>query len=195
MVSQCNSFDSEYFGIWVIQPSIYFRSTSTPRADRRAKRDQRILVESVLSSSSIPDPDKSMEDVSHVDPGDKDKNQDKDKIISALRTRLRKQKALMNQMRNKERSAQFEKVVAKRYLLRSHSRAETNFILGKKNNPGHWDKEDIIKAFLLRAISIKAYRFLRNQKMMALPTITTLRRWIKNFECNPGVLTDSVEDI
>lgn len=58
------------------------------------------------------------------------------------------------------------------------------------NSRIQWSPEDIISAIGLRALSPKAYRYLRNVKKMPLPCSTTLHNWISKFNVLPGILGD-----
>lgn len=51
-----------------------------------------------------------------------------------------------------------------------------------------WTAEDIAKSLTLRCVSHKAYRFLREKWQLPLPSDSTLNRWVKNFEIEPGIL-------
>jgi len=50
-----------------------------------------------------------------------------------------------------------------------------------------WTKEDIVHALELRTVSRKAYKFLRTNKHVPLPGLSTLRRWVSGFACKPGM--------
>ncbi len=51
----------------------------------------------------------------------------------------------------------------------------------------HWQPEDIVLGITLRSLSRKSYEFLRRKKILPLPSLTTLRRYVKCFECKPGI--------
>lgn len=51
-----------------------------------------------------------------------------------------------------------------------------------------WKEEDIVNAITLRAISHKAYIYLRNRLEMPLPSISTLKRWCKKIDVSEGIL-------
>jgi hypothetical protein len=50
-------------------------------------------------------------------------------------------------------------------LLKSHSRATVNFMMGKQGQPGLWNEKEIIRALLLRSISMRAYRYIQRQNI------------------------------
>jgi len=56
-----------------------------------------------------------------------------------------------------------------------------------------WTTEDIVKALTVRSISLKAYETAALVWKYPLPSVSTLRRFAKNFTCAPGVLSSVVE--
>jgi len=54
----------------------------------------------------------------------------------------------------------------------------------------HWTAEDICAAISLRSVSPKAYRYLRNVRKIPLPALSTLRKWVANFNLEEGILQD-----
>src|SRR6218665_2540380 len=56
-----------------------------------------------------------------------------------------------------------------------------------------WSKEDILHALELRTVSQKAYVYLRSNKQVPLPGVSTLRRWVGGFSCRPGISQFSLE--
>lgn len=55
--------------------------------------------------------------------------------------------------------------------------------------------KDISQGLMLRTISRKAYEYLRRNKILPLPAVSTLRRWIKNFRCRSGLQTSVLKII
>nr|XP_012218088.1 PREDICTED: uncharacterized protein LOC105669613 [Linepithema humile] len=54
-----------------------------------------------------------------------------------------------------------------------------------------WSSKDIMSAIaLLRSLSSKAYRYLRNVKKMPMPCTSTLNNWCGVFNVAPGILKD-----
>jgi hypothetical protein len=82
--------------------------------------------------------------------------------------------------------------MVRKELLKTHSKAVVNHLMGKKVRPANWTGEEIIRALLLRSVSMRSYKFIRRQNIFPLPGITTLRRWIKDFHCECGMQTDSL---
>lgn len=62
--------------------------------------------------------------------------------------------------------------------------------LFNQNRRIKWSSEDIAAAVSLKCVSAKAYRYLRNNVKLPLPGVSTLKKWISNFECTPGLLTN-----
>ena len=51
-----------------------------------------------------------------------------------------------------------------------------------------WSETDIKLALTLRTISRKAYRWLRNKKILPLPGESTLRQYMSDFQVPPGTV-------
>ena len=62
-----------------------------------------------------------------------------------------------------------------------------NCALNKKSKT-RWNEEDIKSALTLRAVSKKAYNYLRRTKCYPLPSISTLQTWVRTVSCQPGVI-------
>lgn len=58
------------------------------------------------------------------------------------------------------------------------------------NSRIRWSSEDIMSAIGLRALSPKAYKYLRNVKKVPLPCPSTLQNWTAKFNVSCGILTD-----
>lgn len=58
-------------------------------------------------------------------------------------------------------------------------------VMSSEKRRVNWSSEDIISAIMLRSLSPKAYRFLRNVKEMPLPSESTLRKWVSSFNIYP----------
>ena len=54
-----------------------------------------------------------------------------------------------------------------------------------------WTDEDIARALTLRSMSRKSYRYLRDHMNFPLPGESTLRYWIKDINCEPGMLNSN----
>ena len=132
----------------------------------------------------------------------KDESAAKDVTIHKQREKAKKHRDKISYMtRALERSRQSRNALKKnpgkpavrRALLKMHPRAKTSFMLGQTKRPGNWTREEIIQGLVLRNISKRAYKFIRKTKMMALPGLSTLRRWIRHFKVEPGLLHKSLE--
>jgi hypothetical protein len=64
-------------------------------------------------------------------------------------------------LRQKRKPKIDRKKIVKDELRKTHTEAETNFILGKKNHPAHWTEKEIVRGLILRAMSMKMYKYLR----------------------------------
>ena len=82
--------------------------------------------------------------------------------------------------------------IVREELLKVHSKTQVDFLLGKQVKNGRWSAEDIIRGLQFRFISRKAYQYVRAQKLLHLPGLSTLRRWVRNFNVEPGILHDSI---
>ena len=51
-----------------------------------------------------------------------------------------------------------------------------------------WSDDDIRRAFTLKSVSSKAYRYIRNIWKVPLPSPSTLNRYIQNINFEPGIL-------
>jgi hypothetical protein len=60
-------------------------------------------------------------------------------------------------------------------------------VLQKKLKKGRWQAQDIILGLTIRGISKRAFLFLRKSGLVPLPGLSTLKRWIKDFQCPVGI--------
>lgn len=63
-------------------------------------------------------------------------------------------------------------------------------LMSPTNSRIQWSPADIVSAIGLRALSPKAYRYVRNVKKIPLPCPTTLHNWVAKFNVLPGILSD-----
>ena len=54
-------------------------------------------------------------------------------------------------------------------------------------------RKDVCVGTVIRAISPKAYRYLRRSKVVRLPSESTLRRWLPAFKIQPGIRVQLLE--
>ena len=76
------------------------------------------------------------------------------------------------------------------YLKGSFTTAQLKILAEKKKRIYKWNDEDIVKGLLLRSISTRAYQFIRLQNFLPLPSLSTLKNWVRHFRCEPGVQDD-----
>ena len=50
-----------------------------------------------------------------------------------------------------------------------------------------WGVKDISQGLAIRSISRRAYQYIRKNKIFPLPALSTLRKWIQDFQSEPGV--------
>ena len=72
--------------------------------------------------------------------------------------------------------------------------AMANWVLGKKKRPANWTHLEVVEALILRKKAGQtAYQHMRKKLMMPLPSLTTLRRRIKGFRVERGMMDASLE--
>ena len=59
--------------------------------------------------------------------------------------------------------------------------------LAERKKRVRWGIKDISQGLILRTLSKKAYQYIRSNQIFPLPAISTLRKWIRNFKCQPGI--------
>ena len=111
------------------------------------------------------------------------------KKVHSLRTQLAQSKATRKILKKNPNKA----AVRREIMRMNRTKAEKMFFLGKTKRPANWTQDEIVQALVLRSLSKRAYKYLRKMKMMALPGISTLRRWIREFRIKPGLLEHSLE--
>ncbi len=112
--------------------------------------------------------------------------------VEKLQRRVKLQQKVIARLKMKMKRKPEARKAVRKELLKIRPKSEVNFLLGATKLPGHWTEEQIIQALLLRSISQRAYKFIRDQKLFPLPALSTLRLWIKDFKCDPGPLWDSL---
>ena len=80
-----------------------------------------------------------------------------------------------------------KKKIAREILLKSAWSAKQVDAFLEQKERSRWGPEDIVLGLTLRALSRKAYEFLRQKKMLPLPSLTTLQRYARKFDCAPGI--------
>ena len=104
------------------------------------------------------------------------------KHIKHLECQLRKSKLAEKVNKSK---------IVRQTLKRYFTKGQVDCALNQKTKT-HWKEDDIRSALTLRAISKKAYTYLRKTKSFPLPSISTLQRWVRTVACSPGILTQVI---
>ena len=115
--------------------------------------------------------------------------------IAELENESKRRKA--NNTRLKQSNKRLEKANAEHEKLKDS--------LSKRMSPGNlkmymnpeqkWVKysdKDKVEALVLHSISQKGYKQLREFNQLTLPSETTIRNWLANFDCKPGYQEDSI---
>ncbi len=113
--------------------------------------------------------------------------------IKILSQKNRLQAKTIASMRKKIRTLSSKK--HRRSLIRQEfqnkfSVAKINFLLNGGKRARKWTQQDIIDGLMLRAFSKRSYQYLRKKEIIPLPGLSTLRKWLKNFKCYPGIQSD-----
>ena len=100
--------------------------------------------------------------------------------ISKLKAQVRLWKKILQSENDKGRSG------IKKVLSKCFTRGQSN---GLKTGQlkGRWDTADMQMALRLRSASQEAYKFLRTERRLPLPAISTLTSWARRTVCEPGV--------
>lgn len=103
-------------------------------------------------------------------------------------------KAVRRKMSDKEKqNSKLFKQKMEELLSRYFTPGQVRRILNPKLSRVHWCKEDIAAAISLRSVSPKAYRYLRKGNKIPLPAMSTLRKWVADFNMNEGILDDVLD--
>ena len=115
------------------------------------------------------------------------------KIATLQRTCHRQQEKIiiLQKFKRKAVSKKFEKETAIKALEKSFSSPQARILVHEKKQARKWSKDNIAEGLLLRSFSRRAYNFLREKKKLPLPSESTLRNWVRHFNCGPGVQLDS----
>ena len=77
-------------------------------------------------------------------------------------------------------------------FLERFSVARTNFYMSTGTR-SRWTQQEIIDGLMIHGFSIRAYKYLTNKKLLPLPALSTLRSWMRDFPCRPGIETDLLD--
>ena len=106
--------------------------------------------------------------------------------ISTLETKYNSLRRQNQQLCSKKRQTQIVHQVLKDKL----TVPKLNCLIKGTKRPRRWSQKDIVDGLVLRSFSKRAYQFLRKKNLLPLPGLTTLRNWVRNFRCMPGIQTD-----
>ena len=123
-----------------------------------------------------------------------------DVIIARLRRRLHNlQRKYHRQAKPKRPSKrELKKMLREYYGL---SPAWAGFVSGKRRSKGgkklyytnKWEHHEIVKALVLRAkVGGRGYEYIRDHHLMPLPSRSCLRRHLKGFDVNVGIINSSM---
>lgn len=107
---------------------------------------------------------------------------------------LLKNKVLQQQLARKNKLS--EKVMKKKLqdmLSPFFTPGQIKMIMNPKQKMTRWSSVDISAAISLKSVSPKAYRYLRKTKKIPLPALSTLRKWVANFNIDEGILKDVLQ--
>uniref|UniRef100_A0A0K2TAD6 Putative LOC100569927 [Acyrthosiphon pisum] n=1 Tax=Lepeophtheirus salmonis TaxID=72036 RepID=A0A0K2TAD6_LEPSM len=82
----------------------------------------------------------------------------------------------------------------KRELENRFTKSQCKLIISGKRF-GKWDDEDFVKGMILKSLSSKAYRYIQCSGVLPDPSVTTLKRWIRNFKTAPGIRSHIIKII
>jgi hypothetical protein len=113
--------------------------------------------------------------------------------LATVKLQLKSEKRVSASLRKKVKtvtSLRYRSSLIKNEFLSRFSAPKTNFFLRRNKRAKQWTEPDIIDALTLRGFSKRAYQFLRKKQLLPLPGLSTLRNWVKNFKCYPGIQND-----
>ncbi len=110
-------------------------------------------------------------------------------VKSLLKVERRENASLRKKVKTLS-SSKYQGTIIKNALMDNFTAPQSKIILGKKKQPRMWTQEDIVDGLVLRSFSKRSYQYLRKKDLLPLPGLTTLRRWVKNFTCYPGIQED-----
>eukprot|EP00095_Tigriopus_kingsejongensis_P006668 maker-scaffold660_size117387-snap-gene-0.24 protein:Tk06668 transcript:maker-scaffold660_size117387-snap-gene-0.24-mRNA-1 annotation:"truncated transposase" len=118
---------------------------------------------------------------------------------AALRAQLSAQKtktlALKREI-GRLKSEKYKRELIMNVLEKMYSAAQTRKIL--KQNVSfvrNYDDRDYTTGLVLRAISKRAYDFMRAKTCLAIPSRGTLAKWLDDFKCDPGIQIDCLRAV
>ena len=118
----------------------------------------------------------------------KDENQKLIKEKNVTAAELAKCKRDLRTLRTKAIPATQKKVILREVMSKfGYTEKQLDcFVRGDWVRVKGWTDEDVKFALSLRTLSRKAYRWIRNKKLIPLPGESTLKRYMKNLQVAPG---------
>ena len=106
----------------------------------------------------------------------------------ALKRRVKYLEAELRKARQRPELTEKDKVnVAKEVMSKSALTKQQVTHLIEDKQRTRWKSEDIVLGLTLRGLSKKGYKYLREKKLLPLPSLGTLRNHIRSFTCSPGI--------
>ena len=113
-----------------------------------------------------------------------------------LERELERSKTQMKQLKKelkRLKSTKFHKEKMKTTLKKSFSSTQVKKILHPERKfIRNYKKEDVVNGLILKSISNRAFNFVKSKNILSLPCRTTQEKFIKDFKCEPGLLSDGI---
>jgi hypothetical protein len=116
--------------------------------------------------------------------------------IKLLQSKANHQAKVIRELRKEVRtlsSKKYQKKLIRNEFQKTFSVAKTDILMNSATRAKKWSQQDIIDALNLRAFSKRAYQFVRKKQLLPMPGLSTLRSWLKNFKCYPGLQKDVLQ--
>lgn len=116
--------------------------------------------------------------------------------MSVLRREVKMKNTVIDNLKRENqrlRSKSYKAHFIRQAFLRQFTPARTNIFLRKSKQVQKWSQLEIVEGLILRSFSRRAFQFVRKKKLLPLPGVSTLRSWIKNFSCLPGVQSNLLQ--
>ena len=108
----------------------------------------------------------------------------RNKYAEALNTIKQLEKKIL---KAKKLSKKEQTVIVKQHLEDlGHKETAIKHILKPGIHHKNYTQEDVCNALILRCMSNKSFEYLRRNKILPLPSKTTLSKWVDKLDCKPG---------
>ena len=177
------------------------------REKRQLAKSRKTLVSETLKQDGI-SAQKSLEDQMQKLKEENDRlkkeHEEKDQIISDLEVKVKSLE--MDRKKDKKANLKLQKKVKrlqsvkpkevkkelKKTLEARMSPANVKMIMNPQKRWPHYSDQDKIEALVLSTISKKCYKQIRSFNQLQLPSLSTLQKWLSQFECSPGFQEDAI---